>query len=474
MDNLTEIKAQLDKYYQEYKANKNALNVGKTKSVAKLIVDIASSKDGGPSDVAAELARFSADVTNMFFESISKIKMFPLEDIDEILKKLFATNNDSKFAQYYVIKYAFATTSIIKYYKSEAYQSTMLPELVGFMAQFAIKSDNYKSRFYNLINSTMGELFKLEYSNLNRKSLISIWDAINAIYPDLSKATYNTYIIEWATKYGFFNEKKDNESVASENTIRIEEEIVTNSILTHDKVPSELNALGNNVISVNSGGACFNSSRETMLEKGKTEIDFEKKECNDLSSLNFQEELSSEDIAKKLYVCLKNDISKEQDAIITAFTDMITPIGKAFKSIQGEIDRSREFGMENIRLKAKNEDLEHQTHELRTKLQETNGALTAMNTRNEELKKRVELLELKNSELDIKLNEAYAINSRESSLEAEKIREELKQSFAFLYEDWLEYEFSDVSEENYESLQAIIKKIFRSLERNGIDFKGNN
>ena len=46
--------------------------------------------------------------------------------------------------------------------------------------------------------------------------------------------------------------------------------------------------------------------------------------------------------------------------------------------------------------------------------------------------------------------------------------------FAFLYEDWLEYEFSDVSEDNYESLQAIIKKIFRSLERNGIDFKGNN
>ena len=52
------------------------------------------------------------------------------------------------------------------------------------------------------------------------------------------------------------------------------------------------------------------------------------------------------------------------------------------------------------------------------------------------------------------------------------MRSELKKAFAFLYEDWLEYEFSDVSEENYESLQAIIKKTFRVLERNGIDFKG--
>ena len=51
---------------------------------------------------------------------------------------------------------------------------------------------------------------------------------------------------------------------------------------------------------------------------------------------------------------------------------------------------------------------------------------------------------------------------------------ELKKAFSFLYEDWLEYEFSDVSEVNYESLQVIIKKVFRTLERSGIDFKGDN
>ena len=38
--------------------------------------------------------------------------------------------------------------------------------------------------------------------------------------------------------------------------------------------------------------------------------------------------------------------------------------------------------------------------------------------------KQISSLESQNSELDIKLNDAYAINSRESSLEAEKIIEE--------------------------------------------------
>ena len=119
-------------------------------------------------------------------------------------------------------------------------------------------------------------------------------------------------------------------------------------------------------------------------------------------------------------------------------------------------------------------DLERQLNEMKLKLQNTNQSLIIAETENEELKKQVSVLENQNIYLDSKLNEAYSINSRESSLEAEKIRSDLKKAFAFLYEDWLEYESSDVTQDNYESLQAIIKKIFRSLERNGINFKEND
>ena len=153
---------------------------------------------------------------------------------------------------------------------------------------------------------------------------------------------------------------------------------------------------------------------------------------------------------------------------------MIIPIDKTFESIQGEINKSREVGAENISLKTKVANLEQQLSEQRDKFQTVNQSLIAVMSENDELKNRISSLESQNSELDSKLYDAYVINSRESSLEAEKVRSELKKAFSFLYEDWLEYEFSDVSEENYESLQAIIKKIFRSLERNGIDFKGSN
>ena len=83
------------------------------------------------------------------------------------------------------------------------------------------------------------------------------------------------------------------------------------------------------------------------------------------------------------------------------------------------------------------------------------------------------ILELENKiqELEDKLTDAYSINAREASMEAEKIRDNLSKQFTFLYEDYQEYIDSNVSEENYLSLLAILKKVFRALERNGIKFK---
>ena len=153
---------------------------------------------------------------------------------------------------------------------------------------------------------------------------------------------------------------------------------------------------------------------------------------------------------------------------------LLSPIEKAIESIQGEISKSREIGSENELLKAKNTDMERQLTDLRTNLQETNRKLMSAKEENDDLNEQIKVLNENNLLLDQKLNDAYSINSREASMEAEKIRSELEKEFSFFYEDWLEYEFSDVSEDNYESLQAIIKKIFRSLDRNGINYKGNN
>lgn len=441
MDNLIEIKEKLDALYEEYKKNKSQLNKEKTKLAANLIVEMTFSDNVNSRVISLELARFPADVVNIYFETITKGMSIPVDLLDELLKEFYSTDKNAKLSQYYVSKYAFAITSVMKNYKDNASNSVQLPVLVAFIARFAIQSNKNKEKFRNLINNTTGGIYMLDYTSINRSSLTNIWNATKSIFPDLSKAKYESFITEWGKKYGFI------EKSVVETSVTKEKNIVSNKTLTEEVLFSEQSA--------NSNENSSESIEETIVPEPEND---------------FPGEIN----AKKLYDSLKKDMTKEQETIITAFTDMITPIGKAFESIQGEISKSREISAENVTLRARAEDLERQLSEQRSRLQEVNQSLMTAKTENDELKKQISALESQNSELDSKLNDAYAINSRESSLEAERIRSELKKAFAFLYDDWLEYEFSDVSEENYESLQAIIKKIFRSLERNGIDFKGNN
>lgn len=490
MDNVNDIKIQLDNYYQEYKDNKNILNGAKTKAVAKLIVDISSFKDGSVHDVATELVRFSAEVSMYFFDSLTKSKTIPLDVIETVLKELMKMDTDAKFSQYYVSKYAFAIVPIIRCYKTEAFQSTILPQLVEFIARFAVKSEKGKSKFYNLINNSSGEIFRLDFSNISKNSLSNIWNAINKVYPDYSKSQYESLITEWGKKYGFIKETVNFAPSTGEKNEKVEDLTPSNAAPKDNPKDTEVQETNSenivapivnedtntisSVIADKSGNKTSDVSNEDSKTTSEKTIAETSDKDNSTSAVASEKTRPAKSSVQILYERLKKDMDKEQEAIITAFTDMITPVGKAFESIQGEINKSREIGSENISLKSKITDLEAQLSEYRTRLQTANQSLITAKAENDELKAHISTLESQNSELDSKLNDAYAINSRESSLEAEKIRSELKKAFAFLYEDWLEYEFSDVSEENYESLQAIIKKIFRSLERNGIDFKGNN
>lgn len=494
MDKLTEIKEKLNVIYKEYKDNKSQLNGEKTKMAAKLIVEMTFSDNVNPSDVAAELSRFSANIVDIYFDTLTKSVSIPLEVLDEVLKEFILTDKDVKKSQHYVQKFVFAVTEIMKNYKDKALKSTQLPRLVIFIAKFAVKSDVNKKKYMMLINSTMGEIFRLDYTDIKKNSLVNVWNATNSLFPDLSKVKYESLVTDWGKKYGFITPSKSEEPVPTDNKVKIEESVVAKetpkeevSVAVQSPVKTE-NVSPNPKkeepkAHVTDTAASEKEDKLTSVpESPKADASAEKTVANDdeKASTNTSEAtVSKKAPAQKssvqvLYERLKRDMDKEQEAIITAFTDMITPVGKAFESIQGEISKSREIGAENVSLKAKVADLERQLSEQRDRFQTVNQSLMAARTENEELRGRVSSLESQNAELDSKLNDAYAINSRESSLEAEKIRSELKKAFAFLYEDWLEYEFSDVSEDNYESLQAIIKKIFRSLERNGIDFKGNN
>ena len=181
-----------------------------------------------------------------------------------------------------------------------------------------------------------------------------------------------------------------------------------------------------------------------------------------------------ETLSMKLYNSISQDLSRQKDAVISAIAESGAALSKSLGLLQGEVNNSRDVAAENVRLKTRIAELEQQLAEQTVRIHEADNSIKLLESEMNDINTKFAAIQSKNAELDTKLAEAYAINSRESSLEAERIRSELKKAFIYLYEDWLEYEFSDVSEENYESLQAIIKKIFRSLERNGIDFKGSN
>lgn len=522
MDKLNEIKENLDVIYKDYKNNKSQLNGEKTKMAAKLIVEMTFSKNVNPSDVAAELARFSAEVAKIYFDSLTKSVNIPLGVLDEVLKGLYDTDKNPKLSQYYVSKYVFAITSIMKSYRNIALKSTQLPILVAFIARFAVQSNKSKGKFQGLINNTSGGIYLLDYTGIKRDSLTDIWNATKAIFTDLSKAKYESFITEWAVKYGFIASAAPEKPTSTDNKVKIEESVViketategtpaavqppvktksvnpaskkeepkvpvTNdaasekrkkltavSVLVKNDTPAEKPIAVSETKKANAPAEkpiAVPETKKTNVTAEEPVVNTDKKVSNNIPGENVPVKKNPVQI---LYERLKRDMDKEQEAIITAFTNMITPVGKAFESIQGEINKSRELGIENTMLKAKNEELERQIAEMKTKLQENNQSFSSAKAENSNLRQQVRSLETKIAELDSKLNDAYSINSREASLEAEKVRSELKKAFSFLYEDWLEYEFSDVSEENYESLQAIMKKIFRSLERNGIDFKGSN
>lgn len=478
MDNITKIKDELDVLCTEYKNNKSQLGVEKTKRVSNLLIELTYCKDSDVSDVAFQLSRFSADVAKMYFESITIIQKAPIELIDEILKALISTIKDPSRSQFYVKKFVYAVIAITKNYTDKAIESNELPFIVAFVASFALRSQKNKAQMMKLVNNTNGKIYLLDYSKIGKAKIEGIWKITNNIYSELESSRVKALITDWAAKYGFSTSEASEkpqvkENITSQNSEHSPQEDKQAPVSTAKPIApdnSSQKSLPQEEKTQSIEAVIPNDDKTSSAETTKAIPAMNNTTASDKAES--KQDNITEIMAKKLYNSIRKDMTNEKNALVSAFADMLTPVSKAFESVQGEISKSRVLGAENVVLKRQTEELKQQLAETRSQLQSANQSLIAEKENNKELKDQITDLENKKSDLDQKLNEAYTINSRESSLEAEKVRSELKKAFAFLYEDWLDYEFSDVSEENYESLQAIIKKTFRALERNGIDFKG--
>ena len=502
MDNINEIKTELDRLYKLYKKNKSTLNVTQTNDVVHLLKKL--SQNGDAKDVAERLVVFSGDVCGQYFDELTKGSIVPLSIVESIINSYIGVNTDTSTERFYVKKYATMVIKVINNYTDTSYGSKTIAKLIALVAYIGLKSDKNMSQFERVVQETKGKVYLVDYSSISDRSLANVNKITEALLHNEKLKAYSSLISDWSIKYGFTENAPDN--VTADNKVQIEESVIAKETSTEDApaaVQQQVKVESVNPTPMKEGAKApitntavsekedkpisvpeskkFDAPAEKPIAVSETKktnvtaeepvVNTDKKVSNNIPGENVPVKKNPVQI---LYERLKRDMDKEQEAIINAFTNMITPVGKAFESIQGEINKSRELGIENTMLKAKNEELERQIAEMKTKLQENNQSFSSAKAENSNLRQQVRSLETKIAELDSKLNDAYSINSRESSLEAEKVRSELKKAFSFLYEDWLEYEFSDVSEENYESLQAIMKKIFRSLERNGIDFKGSN
>ena len=79
-----EIIEQLDSLYGVYREKNNKLGKDEKENVFRLLKDL--SLNGEMKDVAVQLARFSAEVTGLYFEGIIKIGISSIETIDELLQ----------------------------------------------------------------------------------------------------------------------------------------------------------------------------------------------------------------------------------------------------------------------------------------------------------------------------------------------------------------------------------------------------
>lgn len=113
-------------------------------------------------------------------------------------------------------------------------KSVQLPLLVVFIARFAVQSGKNKEKFQKLINNTSGGIYMLDYTSIKKNSLTNIWNVTKAVFPDLSKARYESFITDWGKKYGFIKDDTTKVPTTSERTVKIEKVIVSNETSAED------------------------------------------------------------------------------------------------------------------------------------------------------------------------------------------------------------------------------------------------
>lgn len=457
MNDINEIKKQLDEFYKDYIDHKNNLSKEKTGKVVHLLLMMTHNKEAKEIDIAKELSRFSYWVCCRYFENLTKSTSTNIQIIDAVIKEMLSVDTDKTKSAVYAKKYSMTLNLLINNSNTNIFKSKMSSKLLLYIVK-AAKTDNQKNDFKDLVTKTEGNIFLLDYSEADRSSLYDLCQLTKSIYPDLSKCKYYNEMSEWGNKYGYPMHVQDSNMVeigvsktGDQITKAVEVSIPTNnkrsisetiadSSATNAKVESNIkkenNISGCHTNSENNGMKAVNNEEKTapvIVNPDNSEV---------LSLISGESKKTRELISKEL-ISLQNTVN----------------------SFKAELSRSMETANTNAMLQRKIEKLES---DLET-VKQVNAAQRASL---EQITKEKSEIEEKASEFEEQLRKAFDLNNRETENKADKVKFDILNSVKLSYENWTEYESAECSEDNYESLKAIIKAIFRGLERNGINVKG--
>ena len=265
----------------------------------------------------------------------------PFKLIDEVLESVYSECNIIvKDKQHNVGKFAYAVSTVMKNYGDKATSSLQLQKFVIFIAQYAVNSQKNQDRFKELINSTMGSIYLLDYSEVDHKELKSLWDATCKIYNEISNAEYAEIITEWAKKYNFIQRSDYQHSAESDINEKIEN-IDSNSTVPDKPYEESVISDADNSETVTSQNKKINHENDHS---------FEKKTGSDETNNHTERELTdvSDFLAKKT----TEELSKGKSEILSALTVSAETVIKSVAEMIKKANNDRAKAAECDRIKS--------------------------------------------------------------------------------------------------------------------------
>lgn len=428
MPSVEDIKIQLDNYYKKVIGLKS-VSAEDIKNVVKNIDELLMCQDNA-SLVANELFRFPKSIFVRFFKDLRKTGN-ETPRVTELFRSLSQSNKWKDGRQLAKLK-----DSLIELYGKKCNIEGISMLTITFLKRLwfdgKISLNEKINKLSSFIHNAKGYIYEIDYSGSDKSDLELIRDiTLRVSGNELTNLEYYPKIKIWFEKYGFdlLDSKKVSDNIEKMTSIPQKQEKAAPK--------QEIVALPQSKIKVCSSDKTDMQSDENRNHRGN----------DDQGSLDMSGAIS------EITQVVKN-ISDQKCRVIL----------DSISALRNNITEGNRIHQENGELKAKVVRLETEIASKTNELVKTTELLSfvrnELNECHEKLANKTEQIEYLSS-----------MNSRDNEQAVLSLKNNLSAPLRLCYEDWQEFSEAECTDDNYQSLLIILKKIFKTLEKNGIVFE---